>query len=304
MHLTPPDRAYGVASRTGAARRIALWALSRAGRAIPLRPKAFHVLRYLLEHRDHLVSKEELCTHVWPAQFISDATIEGCIKRARQAIGDTGRTQQLIQTRRGYGYRFVGAVEERLEVFPAQAPTGTLRLAPAAPPQDDTPRRPDPARLPGEDSMASGAGAVSPVPRSALAPRTTPAAPVQDVPGGERELVTLLGCTLGHGAVLAGRLRSPGGAAVVEPICRACPRTGHPARGPRASTRWPWAGSGDCGRARHRQVAASRGVAPAAAGARGGIPGRPLSLLRQRHALPPCARLAAGALRHHAGRQR
>ena len=183
-----------------------LYTLSRAGRAIPLRPKAFHVLRYLLEHRDHLVSKEELCAHVWPAQFISDATIEGCIKRARQAIGDTGRTQQLIQTRRGYGYRFVGAVEERLEAFPAQAPTGTLRLAPAAPPQDDTPRRPDPARLPGEDSMASGAGAVSPVPRSSLAPRTTPAAPVQDVPGGERKLVTLLGCTLARATALQARV--------------------------------------------------------------------------------------------------
>jgi DNA-binding winged helix-turn-helix (wHTH) protein/class 3 adenylate cyclase len=183
-----------------------LYTLSRVGRAIPLRPKAFHVLRYLLEHRDHLVLKEELCAHVWPAQFISDATIEGCIKRARQAIGDTGRTQQLIQTRRGYGYRFVGAVEERLEAFPAQAPTGTLRLAPAAPPQDDTPRRPDPARLPGEDSMASGAGAVSPVPRSSLAPRTTPAAPVQDVPGGERKLVTLLGCTLARATALQARV--------------------------------------------------------------------------------------------------
>ncbi|HEY5865429.1 MAG TPA: winged helix-turn-helix domain-containing protein, partial [Candidatus Tectomicrobia bacterium] len=77
-----------------------LYTLSRAGRVIPLRPKAFRVLRYLLEQRDHLVSKEELCTHVWPAQFISDATIEGCIARARQAIGDTGQTQQLIQTRR------------------------------------------------------------------------------------------------------------------------------------------------------------------------------------------------------------
>ena len=157
-----------------------LYTLSRAGRAIPLRPKAFHVLRYLLEHRDHLVSKEELCAHVWPAQFISDATIEGCIKRARQAIGDTGRAQQLIQTRRGYGYRFVGAVEERPEAPPTQAPTGTLRLVPAAPTPDDTPRQSDPARRPGEDSMASGAGAMSPAPRSSLAPRTAPAAPIQD----------------------------------------------------------------------------------------------------------------------------
>jgi len=85
-----------------------LYTLYRAGLPIPLRPKAFHVLRYLLEHRDHLVTKDELCAHVWPAQFISDATIESCIKRVRQAIGDTGRAQALIQTRRGYGYRFVG----------------------------------------------------------------------------------------------------------------------------------------------------------------------------------------------------
>jgi DNA-binding winged helix-turn-helix (wHTH) protein len=88
-----------------------LYTLCKAGLAIRLRPKAFHVLHYLLEHRDRVVSKDELCAHVWPGQFISDATLEGCIKVARQAIGDSGRAQRLIQSRRGYGYRFVGAVE-------------------------------------------------------------------------------------------------------------------------------------------------------------------------------------------------
>ena len=170
-----------------------LYTLSRAGLAIPLRPKAFHVLRYLLEHRDHLVSKEELCAHVWPAQFISDATIEGCIKRARQAIGDTGSEQRLIQTRRGYGYRFVGAVEEGPEALPAHEPTVPLRLSPAAPTQDDTHRRPHLARLPGEDPVATGAGAASPAPRASLIPGTAPAFTVQGVPVGERKLVTLLG---------------------------------------------------------------------------------------------------------------
>src|SRR5215510_16455639 len=81
-----------------------LYALYCAGVPVPLRPKAFHVLRHLLEHRDRLVTKDELCAHVWPAQFISDATIESCIKNVRRAIGDTGRAQQLILTRRGYGY--------------------------------------------------------------------------------------------------------------------------------------------------------------------------------------------------------
>src|SRR5687768_2374205 len=90
----------------------------------------------------------------------------GLYQAPRQAIGDTGRAQQLIQTRRGYGYRFVGAVEERPAAPPAQAPAVTLRLSPATPPQDDTSWRPDPARLPGEDSIASGPGAVSLAPRS------------------------------------------------------------------------------------------------------------------------------------------
>ncbi len=82
--------------------------LHRAGRAIPLRPKVFHLLQYLLEQRAHLVAKDTLCAQAWPGQYISDTAIEGCIKLARQAIGDSGRAQRLIQTRRGYGYRFVG----------------------------------------------------------------------------------------------------------------------------------------------------------------------------------------------------
>ena len=59
-----------------------LYTLSRVGRAIPLRPKAFHVLRYRLEHRDHLVSKEELLDEVWGDRFVS----ESALTRYRTAI--------------------------------------------------------------------------------------------------------------------------------------------------------------------------------------------------------------------------
>ena len=85
-----------------------LYTLHRGGTAVRLRPKAFQVLQYLLEHRDHVVTKDELCAQVWPGQFISDATLEGCITLARRAIGDSGRVQRFIESRRGYGYRFVG----------------------------------------------------------------------------------------------------------------------------------------------------------------------------------------------------
>ena len=87
-----------------------LYTLHRAGTTVRLPPKVFHVLQYLLEHREHVVSKDELIAHAWPGQFISEATLESCVRLARQAVGDSGRAQRLLQTRRGYGYRFIGAV--------------------------------------------------------------------------------------------------------------------------------------------------------------------------------------------------
>jgi DNA-binding winged helix-turn-helix (wHTH) protein len=90
-----------------------LFTLQRAGQTVWLRPKVFRVCLYLLEHRDRVVSREELCAQVWPGQFISQATLEGVIRTVRQAVGDSGQAQGIIQTLHGYGYRFVAGVEER-----------------------------------------------------------------------------------------------------------------------------------------------------------------------------------------------
>lgn len=90
-----------------------LYALYRAGETVRLRPKVFQVLVYLLEQRDRVVSKDELCEQVWPEQFIGNAPLENIIKLVRQAVGDSGRAQQIIQTLYGHGYRFVAHVERR-----------------------------------------------------------------------------------------------------------------------------------------------------------------------------------------------
>src|SRR5207237_9614387 len=85
--------------------------LCRAGEVRRLRRKALQVLAYLLAHPDRVVAKQELCEQVWPQQFISDAALESTIKAVRQARGDRGRRQQLIQTVYGQGYRFLAVVE-------------------------------------------------------------------------------------------------------------------------------------------------------------------------------------------------
>jgi DNA-binding winged helix-turn-helix (wHTH) protein/predicted ATPase len=87
--------------------------LRRTGTLIKLRPKVFDVLLYLIVHRDRVIAQQELLEHLWPDQFVGDATLKSCIKEARRAVGDTGQAQRCIQTLHSRGYRFVDAVEER-----------------------------------------------------------------------------------------------------------------------------------------------------------------------------------------------
>jgi DNA-binding winged helix-turn-helix (wHTH) protein/tetratricopeptide (TPR) repeat protein len=137
--------------------------LQRTGRSMRLRSKAFQVLLYLLEHRDRTVLKQELCERIWPQQFISDATLESTLRTVRQAIGDSGRAQQLIQTVYGYGYRFIAAVEVCADLSPGAAGE-VLRSLPgsaSAPPPDDdlhmapAPRAPESA---GDDDCRCATG--------------------------------------------------------------------------------------------------------------------------------------------------
>jgi DNA-binding winged helix-turn-helix (wHTH) protein/predicted ATPase len=84
--------------------------LRRVGTRIPLRPKVFRVLVYLIEQRDRVVTRDEVLAQVWTNQYVGDETLTSCVKVARRAIGDTGRTQRVIQTVHSRGLRFVAEV--------------------------------------------------------------------------------------------------------------------------------------------------------------------------------------------------
>jgi DNA-binding winged helix-turn-helix (wHTH) protein len=88
--------------------------LQHAGVPVPLRRQVFQVLVYLVAHRERVVAKQELCEHLWPDQFVGDATLRSCLKTLRQALGERGRTPRFVRTLHGQGYRFVAPVEERV----------------------------------------------------------------------------------------------------------------------------------------------------------------------------------------------
>jgi DNA-binding winged helix-turn-helix (wHTH) protein len=85
--------------------------IHRDSEPVPVEPQVFDVLAYLIEHRDRLVTKEELLDNVWGDRFVSESALTSRIKSARQAVGDDGKTQGVIRTAHGRGYRFVADVE-------------------------------------------------------------------------------------------------------------------------------------------------------------------------------------------------
>ena len=83
--------------------------LQRESRAVHLSPKAFELLKTLVEARPRAVSKQELLDRVWPGVFVSDASLARAVSEIRDAIGDHSRTDGYLQTEHGYGYRFAVA---------------------------------------------------------------------------------------------------------------------------------------------------------------------------------------------------
>jgi DNA-binding winged helix-turn-helix (wHTH) protein len=77
-----------------------------------LSPKAFELLRLLLENRPRALSKAELHERLWPATFVSDATVTSLVAEVRAALGDKARRGRFVRTVHRFGYAFNGTVTE------------------------------------------------------------------------------------------------------------------------------------------------------------------------------------------------
>src|ERR1044072_2671708 len=67
-------------------------------KTIPVEPQVLDVLIFLLENRNHVVTKDDFIASVWGGRVVSEATLTSRIYAARKAIGDTGNKQRLIRT--------------------------------------------------------------------------------------------------------------------------------------------------------------------------------------------------------------
>jgi TolB-like protein/Tfp pilus assembly protein PilF len=116
--------------------------LRRGSDAIAVEPQVFDLLVYLLQNREHVVSKDDLIASVWGGRIISESTLTSRINAARKAVGDSGGEQRLIRTIARKGLRFVGDVHVE-QTVPAPA-----RAEPESPASLALPDRPAIAVLP------------------------------------------------------------------------------------------------------------------------------------------------------------
>jgi TolB-like protein len=109
--------------------------LRRGTGLIALEPKVFDLLVYLIQHREHVVSKDDLLASLWDGRIVSESALSTRINAARSAVGDSGKEQRLIKTLPRKGVRFIGDVREEhapnrigMPVVAAEAPKPLLPL--------------------------------------------------------------------------------------------------------------------------------------------------------------------------------
>lgn len=74
---------------------------------IDLTPREFELLACLMRNAGKVVSREDLLHDAWNWEFITETkTVDTHIKRLRDKIEAAGYDPKLVETVRGYGYRF------------------------------------------------------------------------------------------------------------------------------------------------------------------------------------------------------
>lgn len=85
--------------------------LRRGEDVIRLQPKVFSVLQYLIEHRERVVSKQELFDEIWPDETLTESVLARTVAVARKALGQKRGEREPIETDYGRGYRFTSDVQ-------------------------------------------------------------------------------------------------------------------------------------------------------------------------------------------------
>ncbi|MDQ3064523.1 MAG: winged helix-turn-helix domain-containing protein [Acidobacteriota bacterium] len=85
------------------------------GEQIPLTPKVFDTLLYLIRHGGKVIEKDELMREIWTDSVVEENNLNQNISILRRVFGEKPGEQRFIITIAGHGYRFVPEVRPILD---------------------------------------------------------------------------------------------------------------------------------------------------------------------------------------------
>jgi len=90
--------------------------LLKAGKKVPLGPRPFEVLLYLLENRGRVVGKQEMFEKIWGTNFVTDAALTQVVKEIRCVLEDDAKSPRYIRTVHRKGYQFIAPLSDGTRV--------------------------------------------------------------------------------------------------------------------------------------------------------------------------------------------
>jgi len=82
--------------------------VTKAGQPIEMSPREFNILKYFIEHRGEVITRDQLLDSVWGyGSFPLTRTVDMHIAKLRQKIEDTPHDPKFVITVHRVGYKFV-----------------------------------------------------------------------------------------------------------------------------------------------------------------------------------------------------
>ena len=142
------------------------FSVAKAGDVLPLEPKVFKVLQFLVHHPDRVVTKDELLDAVWSDTSVSESSLTRSVATLRRLLGDDIHEPRYIATVPTVGYRFLcdvqvtenGRVSATASPGPPAEPPHAV---PAQTPVEHPSENPPPEKKPGKRRLYWAVGGIA-----------------------------------------------------------------------------------------------------------------------------------------------
>jgi DNA-binding winged helix-turn-helix (wHTH) protein len=92
--------------------------LRRNGQRVPVTPKVFRLLLFLVQNAGRLIPKREILDKIWGDTNVAEGSVARTVTNLRFALNDKPSSPEYLRTEARRGYRFVATVQQTPDTAP------------------------------------------------------------------------------------------------------------------------------------------------------------------------------------------